>query len=161
MRKCCTMVMFLYIFRDIMVRAVENTPKYDIVFVTPLGKQGADMKVTSVDLDALHKNLESLRKEVRSLKGKRICLGSNFAFGQKSAIELCFPCRLSSLYLFGENWNICDIFQNAKLVFVLVLHQSGFKSLGMNKINDSGHIVNAANRFTALLRHFKISQKQL
>lgn len=31
--------------------------------------------------------VESLRKEVMSIKGKRICLSGNFAFGQKSAVE--------------------------------------------------------------------------
>ena len=31
--------------------------------------------------------VESLRKDVMSLKGKRICLSGNFAFGQKSAVE--------------------------------------------------------------------------
>ena len=31
--------------------------------------------------------VESLRKDVTSLKGKRICLSGNFAFGQKSAVE--------------------------------------------------------------------------
>ena len=31
--------------------------------------------------------VEALRKDVMSLKGKRICLSGNFAFGQKSAVE--------------------------------------------------------------------------
>lgn len=31
--------------------------------------------------------VEALRKDVLSLKGKRICLSGNFAFGQKSAVE--------------------------------------------------------------------------
>ena len=31
--------------------------------------------------------VESLRKDVMSLKGKRVCLSGNFAFGQKSAVE--------------------------------------------------------------------------
>ena len=39
------------------------------------------------EINSLLDPVESLRKDVMSLKGKRICLSGNFAFGQKSAVE--------------------------------------------------------------------------
>ena len=46
-----------------------------------------EAKLIKNEIEELLNPVESLRKEVMSLAGKRICLSGNFAFGQKSAVE--------------------------------------------------------------------------
>ncbi len=47
----------------------------------------AEALIIKNEINNLLDPVESLRKDVMSLKGKRICLSGNFAFGQKSAVE--------------------------------------------------------------------------
>ena len=47
----------------------------------------SEASIIKNEINNLLDPVESLRKDVMSLKGKRICLSGNFAFGQKSAVE--------------------------------------------------------------------------